>query len=229
MALLSDDQAKEVKKIFGELKKDVTITLFTQKLECPTCSDAEHILQELDKLSDKISLVIVNPLENKNKAEQYGIDRVPAIIISDGTHNRVTFYGVPSGYEFSSLLTSIIDTGNDQVLLSPETEDFLKSLDIDLHFQVFVTPTCPYCPQAVVLANRLAITSTKVKADGIEANEFPILSQKYFVQGVPRTIINERFYMEGALGENQFVMAMKKALADTENKSSQINLTNYLK
>jgi glutaredoxin len=72
--------------------------------------------------------------------------------------------------------------------------------------QVFVTPTCPYCPRAVLLAHQLAMESDMIRGDMVEAIEFPHLSQKYEVRGVPRTVINEDVHLEGAAPE-QMVMA----------------------
>ena len=70
-----------------------------------------------------------------------------------------------------------------------------------VHIQVFVTPTCPYCPCAVVLAHKLAMASELVTADMVEATEFPHLANKYHVHGVPRTVVNETIHIEGAVPE----------------------------
>ena len=64
-----------------------------------------------------------------------------------------------------------------------------------------MTPTCPYCTQAVRLAHKFAIESDLITADMVEAIEFPHLSNRYGVHGVPRTVINEEFHQEGAAPE----------------------------
>jgi hypothetical protein len=51
----------------------------------------------------------------------------------------------------------------------------------------------------------MAMESDKITAEAIEANEFPELSRKYFVMAVPRTIINDRAFIEGAMPESMFV------------------------
>jgi glutaredoxin len=85
--------------------------------------------------------------------------------------------------------------------LSVATKTQLAELTQALHLQVFVTPTCPYCPGAVRLAHQMALESDLVRADMVEAIEFPHLSMKYQVQGVPRTVINETVHLEGAAPE----------------------------
>jgi hypothetical protein len=60
----------------------------------------------------------------------------------------------------------------------------------------------------VSLANRMAVASPKVNARTIEASEFPELSRRFGVQGVPRTVVNEEGAFVGAMPEPQFVAAV---------------------
>jgi predicted DsbA family dithiol-disulfide isomerase len=66
----------------------------------------------------------------------------------------------------------------------------------------------------VVLAHRLAIESDWIRADAVEATEFPHLANKYEVYGVPRTVINETTHIEGAVPEPMLVNELMKALAE---------------
>jgi protein-disulfide isomerase len=88
-----------------------------------------------------------------------------------------------------------------------------------LHFQVFVTPTCPYCSQAVRLAHKLAIESDRIRADMVEAVEFPHLAIKYNVRGVPRIVINETIQIEGAIPEPMLMTQLQEALKPSEGES----------
>ena len=124
----------------------------------------------------------------------------------------IRFYGIPSGYEFTSLLDAIQSVSRGTAELSEETQTYLNELSKPVHLQVFVTPTCPYCPQAVVLAHHMALASPMVKADMVEAQEFPHLSTKYQVMGVPRTVINESAHVEGAAPEAMVREKIQEAL-----------------
>ena len=53
-----------------------------------------------------------------------------------------------------------------------------------------------------------------VTAEAIEAIEFPHLSNKYSVQGVPRTVVNDKVPIEGAAPETMVVDAIRKAIAE---------------
>jgi predicted DsbA family dithiol-disulfide isomerase len=64
----------------------------------------------------------------------------------------------------------------------------------------------------VVLAHRLAMESDWIRADMVEATEFPHLANKYEVFGVPRTVINETIHVEGAVPEPMLVNELLKVL-----------------
>jgi glutaredoxin len=95
--------------------------------------------------------------------------------------------------------------------LAPATRRKLASLTAPLDLQVFVTPTCPYCPRAVLTAFRFAVESAHVRAAMVEATEFPQLANRYQVSGVPHTVIGDSLQpMVGAYPEAQaieFVLA----------------------
>ena len=73
-----------------------------------------------------------------------------------------------------------------------------------VHIHVFITLTCPYCPMAVQLAHEMAMESTLITSDMVEATEFPHLAHKYDVAAVPKIVINETIEFEGALPESKF-------------------------
>ena len=210
--LLSHQVVKELQDAFKELDKAVKIKFFTQKMECRFCKDTMELLSELQKVSDKIELETFDFVEDKEEVKKYGIDKIPATAITTEEDFGIRFYGIPSGYEFTSLIQAILTVSTGKTPLKPDTVDFLKALTQDVHLQVFVTPTCAYCPGAVILAQQMAYHNPRIKADMIEATEFPHLAQKYQVMGVPRTVINETEFQEGAAPENMIMEKIRKAL-----------------
>jgi glutaredoxin-like protein len=127
----------------------------------------------------------------------------PAILMFDSKNKdmRIRYYGIPSGYEFSSLIEDVVATSkNGEVDLSESTLKKLQEIKEPVKLQVFVTPTCPYCPKAVLMAHKLAMQSPNFIGEMVEANEFPDLSMQYNVSSVPHIIIND--------GEGEFVGAL---------------------
>ncbi len=192
MNLLKDEDKKYITDEFKKLKDGVKIAFFTQKLECQFCDQTHKLLEEVTGLSDKLNLEVFNFAIDTAKVQEYKVDKIPATIIEGTKEYGIRFFGIPSGYEFTSLLEAISMVSLGDSGLSKDSRRKLKTVDKPVHIQVFITPTCPYCSRAVQLAHRLALESDLIVADMIEAIEFPHLSNRYQVQAVPKVDINER-------------------------------------
>jgi glutaredoxin-like protein len=212
MKLLNADTQKEVQSILQEMKDPVKMILFVKNEDCIYCKETQQLLEEVKELNDKIFLEVYNIDFAKEKAEYYNIDKAPAIILENGSDFGIRFYGIPSGYEFGTLLQDLIYVSKKETELSPSTKDFIKKINKPLHIQVFVTPTCPYCPRAVLMAHQMALESEFITADMIEATEFPDLANKYRVYGVPKIVVNEVVQIEGAVPESTFINKIKPLL-----------------
>lgn len=220
MALISPQDAEHLRNEFEtQLVNPVKLVLFTQTIECQFCAETRQIAEEIAELSDQITLEVYNFVSDKATADLYEIDKIPAIAIlrSEDGQDRdygVRFFGIPSGYEFTSIIEGIVDVSKGESGLQPKTKEALAALTQPVHFQVFITPTCPYCAQSVRLAHKFAIESDLVRGDMVEAIEFPHLSNKYGVYGVPRTVINETIHQEGAVPEPMILAKMLEAVQD---------------
>lgn len=212
MPLLSEDDRKAIRQHFSTMENTVAVTL-THPPDGP--GDSGAILGELAGLTDRIRLVTAPSPETGPTS------------ISVGEHGRVRFMGTPSGYEFSTLLTAIIDAGRSGTKLSPATIEFIGGLREELNIMVFVTPTCPHCPGAGVLAHRMAAASPMVSASVIEAQEYPDLAGAHRVMGVPRTVVNERYHAEGNMSETVLVTALSRAMA-SGRADAFINLSEFI-
>lgn len=212
MPLLKEKDREALKKTFDALPHDVTLTMFTQETECETCRITRELVEELGGLSGKVRAEAHDFVKDAETAKRYGVDKIPAILVTEGGNARVRFFGVPGGYEFGSLVEAIRHTGQRDPGLSAEVRQMLDKVDRPVHLQVMVTLTCPYCPRAVATAHRFAMASEHITADMVETAEFPHLAVKYDVQGVPKTIINETHSVLGAQPDVLFAQEVLKAI-----------------
>ena len=211
--MLNEETAQKAKEILGDLQKKVKLITFTQEYECTYCEQNRKLAEDMAGLSEKISHEEHDFEKSEELAEKFGIDKIPATVVAaDGNDVGIRFFGIPSGYEFVSLLNAIriVSTGKHE--LSDDTLAKIEALDKPVHIQVFVTPTCPYCTKSVILAHQLASVSKYIRADMVEAIEFPHLSQKYSVAGVPRSVVNEKVFIEGAVPEKIYVQRILDAV-----------------
>jgi glutaredoxin-like protein len=213
------DQEAIGRKFATELFGPVKIDYFTErnlgitlpgKTPCQYCKPAREMLQEISGLSDLISLRIHYFEDNTPEKAQFGVERVPGIVLRGQAGNFVTFYGIPGGTEFPMFIESIVDLSRGEVLLSEESVKALAELEQDVSIKVFVTPTCPYCPAMMRAAYQMAMISPKVHAETIEVNEFPELADRYQVQAVPLTVINDTVAIPGMVHEKLLVEQVMK-------------------
>ena len=218
MPLLGEKEKESLSKEFsGKLLNDVRLVVFTQEIPCMFCKETVQVCQELAEMSPKIKVEVFDFVKDAMKAREFRIDKIPAIAVIGLKDYGIRFYGIPSGYEFTSLIGTILDVSRGDSALSPKNRELLKNVDRQVHLQVFVTPTCPVCPNAVRLAHRLAIESDMIWADMVESNEFVPLAQKYGVMGVPKTIINEKSDIGGAVPEDLLVLHVLNALREEQS------------
>lgn len=216
MALLSPEIVEGVRQELADLAGRVRLVMFTQEIECQYCAQTHQLVQEISELSEQVGAEIYDFLGDSDQAEAYGIDKIPAIAVIGAADYGVRFYGLPGGYEFASLLHAIKLVASAQPSLADETMAVLDQLDKPVHIQVFVTPTCPYCQNSVILAHRIAVASPMVQADMVEATEFPHLAIRYQVMGVPRTVINDTVHIEGAVPEAVVLQKLQEALLEAQ-------------
>jgi len=206
MGLIPEEHKQHLKEEFEKsLKDDVRIIVFTQETECPFCKDTRELVQEVATLSKKIKVEVYDFVKDNEKAKEYQIDKVPAIVVVGKKDYGIRFYGIPYGYEFRPFPESIINVSKGTTNLSDETKKKLKSIEKPVHIQVFVTLTCPHCPIVTGLAHQFAMESDFIRSEMVDVGEFPHLGQKYSVMGVPKTVINEKLEFVGALPEDHFV------------------------
>jgi glutaredoxin-like protein len=206
MGLIPDEHKKHLRMELNEkLENPVKIVMFTQEVECQFCVQTRQLINELAALNDKIKVEIYDFLADSEKAKEYGVDKVPAIVIIGEKDYGIRFYGLPYGYELQTLLEGIINVSKGRTDISEETKKKLREIKTPVHIQVFVTLTCPYCPMVASIAYKFAMENDLIKADVIEASEFPHLALKYGVMGVPKTVINEKTEFVGVLPEDLFL------------------------
>ena len=142
MPILSPRDQAAVRKEFERIGGPVKLVVFSQSLEAAElCQQNEELMREVAELSDQITVEVLNLAIDRERAEAYGVDQVPAIVVEGSRDYGIRFYGVPLGYEFSNLIDSIIVASTGEPVLSEDTLASLRALATDVDIKVFSTPT----------------------------------------------------------------------------------------
>jgi len=212
MAIIQEKDKEAIKGQIKDLKNKVAIINFTQEMECQYCRETRQLLEELAELSDKIEIKVYNFQTDREIAEKYKIDKIPATILMGEKDYGIRFYGIPAGYEFAGMLEMIQNISNGKSGLNNGTVEKLKKITEPMRMQVFVTPTCPYCPNVAKAAMQFAMENDNIKGEVVEIGEFPHLANKYNIRGVPKTVVNENIELEGMMPEFRLIDEIIKSL-----------------
>ena len=206
MAILGERERRYLRSRFErELSGKVRLIVFTQEFECEYCAEVRSLAEEIAELDDRISAEVYDFQSDRGLAERLRVDKIPALLVFGEKEYGVRFFGIPSGYEFMTLVDDIIQVSKGFSSLPAHLKEKVRQINRPVHIQVFVTPTCPYCPIAVRTAHQMAIENMNIISDMIEVLEFPHLAHKYQVMAVPKIVVNDKISFEGALPEAIFV------------------------
>jgi len=207
MTLFRADEEQAVRELFARLERRVELVLVNGPEQTPLAgagdidfgARAQAVLEGVADLGERVTLRVTGRPE-------LDVERFPAIcVLADDEDTRIRYYGLPFGFEVASIVGAVLEAGRAESSLAAETLALLGSLERDVAIEVFVTPTCPHCPPAVLLAYRAALASPRVRAAAIESTEFPQLAEEHGVYAVPAIVIDGEHRYAGAVPERIFV------------------------
>ncbi len=206
MSLIQDEQKERIKsQLAQDLMAPVRVVMFTQQMECEFCVQTRQLITEVAALNDKIQAEVRDFVADSELAKQFGVDKVPAIVLLGERDYGIRFYGMPYGYEFQTFMSALSIVSKGRTDLSERTKAQLHAIRVPVHIQVFVTLTCPECPTAASMAHKFALENELIRADVIDTGEFPQLAVKYGVMGVPKIVVNEKNDFVGVVAEELFL------------------------
>ena len=202
---MDDSTAEKVKEKLENMTGEVELLLFTtDKDQCVHCNDIEKMATQIGAISDKLKVISGLDLNSK-EADNYQVDKHPAMVVKGVNKGKIRYFGMPMMHEFLPFIDTIVDASKGDHGLGEASVEKISKIDRPIHIQVFTTPTCPYCPAMARYAHKAAMINENITGDMIDAMEFIDLSQKYRVSSVPRTIINDKTDLVGAQQEKNFV------------------------
>jgi len=218
MSMLDERTRKQLKQALEPVRNELEMLVYTGGQLVIPGRDATGeqqatltLLREISSINDRIS-VTEKPLLGDEAAAALGITLAPTLLLREAGSERsnIRFVGFPGGYEFSTLISTLIMLGTGENSLSPSALKQLEEVTTPVRVQTFVTPGCPHCPRAVLTAYGFAYHNPNITAEGIEASEFPLLSQRNRISSVPDTIIRgeQETRVLGAQPDRVFVEAV---------------------
>ncbi|MCX8195726.1 MAG: thioredoxin family protein [Acidilobaceae archaeon] len=217
---LSEEFRRDLEETLAGMVRPVTAEVFVGSL-CEACSDTVAMMEFFKRASpvrggSRLLEVRVFDYERGEHVAEFkkkGVSRIPTVSFVEG---YVRWTGIPAGEEIRALVETIMRISEDESGLEEETKKTLASLKGRVHIETIVTPSCPYCPYAVLLAHMIAFEAFKqgnpvVLSEAVEAYENPDIADKYGVMTVPAVAINGQLSFVGVPYEEDFVQYIKSA------------------
>ena len=203
--LLTEKNRTEISFLIGDLKSKVNILAFYSEESCPTCHVTIQYVEEICELSEDLNLYKFEKTKHPEIFKKYKISKVPALIVSDSEsfNSGIYFYGIPSGYEIHSFIHAIRMVSGTENKIESEIIERIKRIDKMLHLEVFITPTCSFCPQAVINGHILAFYNDQITCDMIESTSMREYAKRFEISSDPVTIINGKTRINGSKSLNE--------------------------
>lgn len=201
---IPEDGRKQLDKFFEHLQGPVELAVFTEEGTNDVYNEyMVKFMRDIDRLSEKVSTSF-HDLDSP-EAKQYGVETSPTLLLNPEKYD-IRFQGAPLGEEGRSFVEAMMLVSTGKSGLSTVSKKMLDELKEERRVQVFVNPSCPYCPGQVINAFRAAVEKPElIKAACVETSENPELALQYNVGSVPHTVVNEELSMLGLEPEERFI------------------------
>lgn len=206
---LPKDVEKHLKQLFKKLPHPVGVYVVTDKKQHETLTQIVREYVGLFRpLSNTITFHEIDLEDPRTSA--WGIDRAPAFVF-EPERIRLSYLGVPLGEEGRTFVEILMLLGSRRSALSPQSQKILQRISETRKVVVFVSTTCPYCPQQAVNAVKAALEHPdKVSVQIVDIEFHPDLAEKYSAFSVPQTFANETLIAQGAQPEELFMASLEK-------------------
>jgi thioredoxin reductase (NADPH) len=205
----NDQMMRQLRTVFANLPNEILVYLFVAQGKDDVFAQANRqIVRAFRELTNKI--VFKEYALDHDMAKKFGIERSPTLLIAPDRY-RIKWLGAPMGEEGRTLLETFILVGLGNSQLSDEAKKVVKRIDSPREVKVFVSASCPYCPQEAVNGVRAAIENPEmVSLEIVDIQSNVDLAEKYSAMSVPQSYANDILIGQGARAEEVFMSSLLK-------------------
>lgn len=207
----ADGQAflNQLRATFAQMPNTIPLLLFTEKSRDDVFAQANRqVIRAFRELTDKITLHEYDL--SHEKARQHNVTVSPTLVIAPDQYN-IRWIGAPMGEEARTFLELLLLVGSGNSNASEQSLKVLERIDAPRHVKVFISPSCPYCPQEAVNGAKAAVARPDlISLELIDIQCRPDIAQQYAAQSVPVAYANETLIGQGAQAEEVFMSSLQK-------------------
>ena len=172
--------------VFQQLTHNIPLYLFSQEGNNDLFNQAaRQLIKAFREITPKIEFREYD--FDHDLAKKWDIYRSPTILF-DPERYSIRWLGAPMGEEGRTFLEALLLIGTANSGLSEQSLKVLDKIESKRDVKVFVSPTCPYCPQQAVNALKTVVERPElISVEIIDIQCNPDLADRYSAQSVPQT------------------------------------------
>ncbi|MGD8986114.1 MAG: FAD-dependent oxidoreductase [Desulfobacteraceae bacterium] len=207
--ILNKTVQEQLEIVFQQLPRNIPLYLFTQVGNNDVFNQAaRELIRAFREITPKIEFREYDL--NHHLAKKWDVYRSPTILF-DPEHYPIRWLGAPMGEEGRTFLEALLLIGMENSSLSDQALKVLDKIESKRDIKVFVSPTCPYCPQQAVNGLKTVVEKPElITLEIIDIQCNPDLADRYSAQSVPQTYANEVLIAQGAQPEELFALSLEK-------------------
>jgi alkyl hydroperoxide reductase subunit F len=147
---------------------------------------SQEMLALVHEIADMTDLITVEPGQ---------LPRTPSFRVGD----RITFAGVPTGHEFTSLILALLQVSGRKPKIDDRVIDQIKALRGEFKFETFISLTCHNCPDVVQALNTMAALNPNVTHTMIDGAAFQEEATNRNIMAVPSVFLNGEPFGSGRM------------------------------
>jgi thioredoxin reductase (NADPH) len=207
--MATQDFLNQLRAAFNNLPNPIHLYLFTDKGgDNVFCQTARQVVRAFREITDKI--IFREHSTDHELARKWNVEHSPTLLFEPERYN-IRWIGAPLGEEARIFIEALLLIGMGDSNLSEQSLKALQGLDSPRNVKVFVSASCPYCPQQATNTIRAAVAQPDlVSLEIIDIQCNPELTNQYSAHSVPQTFANEVNIAMGAQPEELFIMSLIK-------------------
>ena len=187
--MLDTDTKSQVKSYLAHITKPVELVANLD--DGASSAELRSLLDDVAAQSDLVT--VVDGDGNDARTPSFRIQRA-------GSEVGVTFAGIPTGHEFSSLVLALLQVGGHPPKLDAGTIERIRGIDGDFRFETWMSLSCQNCPDVVQALNLLSVINPRIQHVAIDGALFQDEVESRKIMAVPTVFLNGEVFGQGRMG-----------------------------
>ncbi|MBC7539021.1 MAG: alkyl hydroperoxide reductase subunit F [Bacteriovorax sp.] len=214
--MLDNNIIEQLKTVFTKLTNTVDLVY-----DLSDHADQAQLVEMLGEIGSTSQYIEVKTSKNFSDIPQFHIAH-------KGFTNGISFKGIPSGHEFTSLILAILNSDGKGKFPDQKIIERIKKLKGPIELRTFISLSCENCPDVVQTLNQMAIIHGNFKHQMVDGAYIQAEIKELGVQGVPSVIHDSKLVYSGKLSLIDLLSSLEKTFGVEEsNVLSDPNLGQF--